>query len=84
MTDLDHHDTAAIGAFAARVDAELDAHAASTPLWPLVATWVVVGGILTLAQGADAGWLFVIGLAGVVFWVLGFVRARRPRRWWSA
>jgi Flp pilus assembly protein TadB len=83
MSALDHHDTRAIDEFAARVDAELDEHAASTPLWPLIAAWVAVGGVLTLAQAADAGWLFVIGLAGVVFWVVGFLRARRPHRWWS-
>jgi hypothetical protein len=83
MSTLDHHDTSAIEDFAARVDAELEAHAAPSPLWPLIVTWVVVGGLLTLAQGVDAGWLFVIGLAGVVAWVLGFVRAKRPNRWWS-
>jgi hypothetical protein len=81
---LDHHDPVAIDAFAAEVDEALERNAPRSALWMLVLAWVLVGGVLTLAQGVDAGWLYPLGLAGVVFWVMGLMAARRPARWWNS
>ena len=80
---LDHHDAAAIDAFAQDVDRALERNASRSGLWALMATWILTGGVLTLAQGVDAGWLFPVGLAGVLVWAVGFVVARRPARWWN-
>lgn len=79
---LDHHDLDATHRFVDAVDAELAEHAGRTALWPLVGVWLLAGAILTVAQGAEEGWLFPIGLALVVFWATGFLLARRPARWW--
>lgn len=81
---LDHHDMEATHRFADAVDAELEEHAGRTPLWPLLGLWIVTGIVLSIAQGADAGWLFPIGLALVVAWAAGFIVARRPARWWRS
>ena len=67
---LDHHDPAAIDAFADQVDRALDARQSRSPLWELIGLWAVSGGALTLAQGVDAGWLYPIGLAGVLVWAV--------------
>ena len=67
---LDHHDPVAIDAFADEVDRTLDARMSSSPLWELLGLWVVSGGALTLAQAVDAGWLYPLGLVGVVVWAV--------------
>ena len=67
---LDYHDPVAIDRFADEVDRTLDARTSPSPLWELLSLWAVSGGALTLAQGVDAGWLYPIGLAGVVIWAV--------------
>ena len=67
---LDYHDPAAIDRFADEVDRTLDARRSPSPLWEMLGLWAVGGGALTLAQAVDAGWLYPIGLAGVVIWAV--------------
>ena len=67
---LDHHDPLAIDAFADEVDRTLDARMTPSPLWELLGLWAFSGGALTLAQAVDAGWLYPVGLAGVVLWAV--------------
>jgi hypothetical protein len=67
---LDYQDPAAIDRFADEVDRTLDDRMSPSPLWELLGLWAVSGGALTLAQAVDAGWLYPIGLAGVVIWAL--------------
>jgi hypothetical protein len=67
---LDHHDPAAIDAFAEEVDRSLEANSSQSGLWQLLGLWAASGGALTLAQGIDAGWLYPVGLAGVVLWAV--------------
>jgi hypothetical protein len=67
---LDHHDPVAIDAFADEVDRTLDRNSSSSALVELLGLWAVSGGALTLAQGVDAGWLYPVGLAGVVVWAV--------------
>jgi hypothetical protein len=71
---IDYQDPLAIDAFADEVDRTLDARMSPRPLWELLGLWAVSGAALTLAQGVDAGWLYAIGLVGVVIWA---VRVRR-------
>jgi hypothetical protein len=67
---VDHHDPVAIDAFAEEVDRTLDARRSPSPLWGLIAVWAASGGILTLAQGVDAGCLYPLGLAGAALWAV--------------
>jgi hypothetical protein len=67
---LDYHDRVAIDTFADEVDRTLDARISPSPLWELLGLWAVSGGTLTLAQAVDAGWLYPVGLAGVVIWAV--------------
>jgi hypothetical protein len=67
---LDFHDPVAIETFADEVDRTLDARMSPSPLWGLLGLWAVSGGTLTLAQAVDAGWLYPVGLAGVVIWAV--------------
>jgi hypothetical protein len=67
---LDYQDPVAIDTFADEVDRTLDARVSPSPLWELLGLWAVSGGALTLAQGVDAGWLYPIGLVGVVIWAV--------------
>jgi hypothetical protein len=68
---LDYHDPVAIDTFADEVDRTLDARMSPPPpLWELLGLWAVSGAALTLAQGVDAGWLYPVGLVGVVIWAV--------------
>jgi hypothetical protein len=70
---LDYQDPVAIEAFAEEVDRTLDARMSPPRLWELLGLWAASGAALTLAQAVDAGWLYPVGLVGVVIWA---VRAR--------
>ena len=67
---LDYQDRGAIDRFADEVDRTLDARMSPSPLWELLGLWALSGGALTLAQALDAGWLYPIGLGGVVVWAV--------------
>jgi hypothetical protein len=65
---LDYQDPVAIDTFADEVDRTLDARMSAPALWELLGLWAASGAALTLAQAVDAGWLYPVGLVGVVIW----------------
>lgn len=78
---VDFTDDRAIDAFAAEVERELDASGGNA-MWPLLATWALAGVLFTLGAALDTGILYVLGLAVVVFWVVGVLRAEGRAGWW--
>jgi hypothetical protein len=79
----DYEDQASIDAFAAHVEAELDAAAPGHAMWPLIGCWLVAGALLTLAVRFSVGALYVLGLLVVAFAVTGFLRASGRGGWWG-
>jgi hypothetical protein len=88
---LDHHDADAVQRFTEEVD---EALAAASPdgfaTWTarLVGAWLLGLALITLAvrsDGAVSTVLYLLGLAVVAFWVVGFYSARGERaRWFGA
>jgi hypothetical protein len=79
----DYEDQASIDAFAAHVEAELDAAAPDNAMWPLIGCWVLAGALLTLGVRFGVGVLYVLGLLVVAFTVIGFFRASGRGGWWG-
>jgi hypothetical protein len=67
---LDYQDPVAIDTFADEVDRTLDARMSAPALWELLGLWAASGATLTLAQAIDEGWLYPVGLVGVVIWAV--------------
>lgn len=68
--------------FATVVQETLDKRPKVSSLWPLVGMLAVGGLVLTLALRTDTDWLYVLGLALTIVWVVGFVLARGEARWY--
>jgi hypothetical protein len=79
----DYQDQASIDAYAAHVEAELDAAAPGNAMWPLIGCWLLAGALLTLAVRFGSGVLYVLGLLVVAFAVVGFLRASDRGGWWG-
>ena len=87
---LDHHDEESVDAFVDDVDRTLSEAAPGFQEWTLrlIGCWVAGGLVMTGGVRADGGLstvLYVVAIAILVVWVVGFYRARGERaRWFNS